>query len=68
MAFHMNSRKKCCWVIESASQGVDAVYCDSPVKFRILKDDDQNKIRSYDMFCEKHQKLIIPLEDDEDYD
>ena len=51
----MNISKKCRWVVRPASQGIDAIYCDNTVKFHILKDDYQNKYRSYDMFCEAHK-------------
>lgn len=46
---------KCHWILKPSSLGINAVYCDKPVKFKIIKDDDNNKYRKYNSFCDEHQ-------------
>jgi hypothetical protein len=48
-----------------ASPGVDAVYCGQPVKYYIKKDDDGNKIRTYDSLCEFHRERVDEMTDEE---
>jgi hypothetical protein len=45
---------KCHWVLSPAKKGVDAVYCDKKVGYRIVKDDDFNNVREYNPFCQEH--------------
>lgn len=41
----------CLWVLASGQP------CGQPVRYHIVKDDDQNPTRQYDPFCEKHMAV-----------
>lgn len=49
----------CRWVLKSASDSIlhIADYCGMPVKYKLLKDDDQNVYRKYDTFCDWHKQI-----------
>lgn len=44
----------CRWVKSPARPGVNAVYCEKPVKFKLVADDDGRKVRRYDTWCAEH--------------
>lgn len=48
---------KCCWVLLPAIGGKDAKYCSEKVGYKMVKDDDDNKVRKYNSFCPKHQAM-----------
>lgn len=33
-------------------------YCDKPVGYKIVKDDDRNSRRIYSTFCDKHKSIV----------
>lgn len=39
----------CRWVL------ADGDYCEKPVKYKMVRDDDENLVRYYDSFCTEHQ-------------
>lgn len=43
-------------------------YCEAPVGWRVVKDDDQNLVRKYKTFCDTHQAWVDahPYNDDEE--
>lgn len=59
-------KHNCRWVLRPASPGVDAIYCEKPVKYKMVRDDDQNLVRKYNAFCDEHQKKAQEQKD-EDY-
>lgn len=48
----------CVWVCSSGER------CGKPCKYKMSTDDDGNKVRMYDSFCEKHQKWVDENDDD----
>lgn len=56
---------KCCWVTKPADTEIDAKYCNKPVRFKIVLDDDQNKVRKYNPFCDEHMAKWIDDSDEE---
>lgn len=42
----------CRWVL--SLPGESAVCCGQPVGYHIVRDDDGNRVRKYDAFCEEH--------------
>lgn len=55
-------KHNCRWV------KVDRTYCEKPVKYKIVLDDDNNRVRKYNTFCEEHQKLVDIQEQEEEDD
>lgn len=54
------SKHTCCWVLQNAAPGTPAVYCNKPVTtYRIVRDDDNNKVRKYDTLCSEHHKQSL---------
>ena len=49
-------KQKCCWVLEGYVVGKPAKYCLQPVKYKIIKDDDGNNKRKYEVFCPEHKE------------
>lgn len=45
---------KCCWVLVQNSPGVVAVYCHKTTAYKVKHDDDGNRMRIYEPFCELH--------------
>jgi hypothetical protein len=39
----------CKWVLK------DKTYCGKPVSYKIILDDDRNKMRQYDTWCAEHK-------------
>lgn len=62
----MQNKHKCCWVLVPNSKDVSAIYCGKDVKYKIVKDDDENKIRKYEAFCPEHK--IAAEKQNEDID
>ena len=44
-------KHNCRWVLS------DGTYCEKPVRYTIIKDDDGNPVRKYNTFCDYHLKL-----------
>lgn len=60
----------CRWVITPATPGVNPHYCERPVKYNMVRDDDGNLVRKYLPFCPEHMdraKSQAPVEDDDDF-
>jgi len=55
----------CRWIKEAAKVGKEAVYCGKPVKYKMVLDDDDNKVRKYNSFCKEHQKQVDEMEKDD---
>jgi hypothetical protein len=51
----------CCFVLAPASVGVDAKYCGAKVSFKVEKDQDANKRRKYNAFCDKHEAEVAAV-------
>lgn len=49
--------KTCCWVISPATKDKPAQYCSNAVKYTIQFDDDGNKKRVYNTFCDGHKAI-----------
>ena len=49
----------CKWVLK------DGTYCAKPVGYKMVLDDDGNKVRKYDTWCSVH-KIRAAQEDDDD--
>jgi len=65
--------KTCCWVISPAKtengEFIPAVYCGKKTSYKIVKDDDENKVRKYNLFCDEHEetlKIHIDFYEEED--
>lgn len=50
------AKHTCCWVLTPASPGVDATYCGKPTSYRIVEDDDGNRVRKYNAQCDFHKQ------------
>lgn len=49
--------KQCCYVLEAAAPGKDAVYCNKPTTYKMVRDDDDEKsVRKYNSFCAAHDE------------
>jgi hypothetical protein len=53
----------CRWVKSPARPGVNAVYCEKPVKFKLVKDDDGRNVRKYNTWCDEHSQKAKEQED-----
>ena len=40
-------------------------YCNKPTKYTVREDEDGNKIRKYNVFCNHHRGIIAAMEEDE---
>lgn len=61
--------KTCCFIYRPASPGVDAIYCGLPTRYKIVKDDDGNRIRDYDTRCPQHTNSSqLPYSEDDETD
>ena len=61
----MPTKHTCCWVLHNAAPGVKAEYCGAPVSYRIVRDDDENRMRRYNPFCARHQEAANQQDDDD---
>ena len=64
---------KCVWVIETWKPNPGAamtppVYCHKPTKYKMVEDDDGNKVRRYESFCDEHVESVNNQLADEYYD
>ncbi|AWN04046.1 hypothetical protein PBI_PEREGRIN_221 [Rhodococcus phage Peregrin] len=55
----------CRWVLRPYAPGQDAVYCEKPVGWRMVRDDDFNLVRKYNTFCDVHTKASNSQGDEE---
>lgn len=55
----------CCWVHSPASLGVNAIYCGTETRYRMVPDDDGVRRRKYDSFCEVHRDAAEAQEKEE---
>lgn len=46
----------CRWVKSPATPGVNAVFCEKPVHFKMVPDDDDRPVRKYNAFCDEHMQ------------
>lgn len=58
--------KTCCWILIPNSPGVSAVYCGEKVSYKMLPDDDNNKVRKYEHFCKKHKERAEKQDEEDD--
>lgn len=58
-------KSNCRWVKVPGSSWQEAVYCESPVKYRVVRDDDDNRVRRYEAFCPDHMLKAAMLEDEQ---
>jgi hypothetical protein len=58
------SAHTCRWIIIPAGPGTEAKLCERPVSWRMVEDDDGNKVRKYNPFCDTHQKMAELQNDD----
>lgn len=66
-----NPKKTQCHWIHKPNRREDNVYksaeyCGAPVRYHILKDDDNNPYRQYDNFCPEHTKMAAAMFDPEE--
>jgi len=54
----MNPTKTCRWVLASGQ------YCNKPVRWYTVLDDDKNKKREYKAFCNEHEKVAKQDQDE----
>ena len=57
--------KKCVWVLKPATENSPAVYCEKYTDWKMVLDEDGNRVRDYFHFCNKHQDHTQPLEEEE---
>lgn len=54
----------CRWVLANGS------YCEAKVKYRMVRDDDQNLVRKYNPFCPDHmskwKQQLEEIDDEEE--
>ena len=66
-----NLTRTCRWVVKPAAYAngayTAAVYCDKPVSYEMVRDDDHNLRRKYATFCHPHA-VKAALQDQEDED
>lgn len=58
------STHTCCYALHTATKDEPATYCNQPTKYRIVLDDDGNKVRRYDIFCPEHRAKVDAMPDD----
>ena len=56
----------CCWVHSKPAE-FPVKYCGKKVRYKIIKDDDNNDVRRYNAFCDEHQKLADAQPDEDDW-
>lgn len=56
----------CCWIHRPCSIGIEAIYCGKPVRYTMTKDDDGNRVRKYNHFCDEHEPLAKKQEEEEE--
>ena len=60
-------KHNCRWVLKSAIEHPPTgLYCEKPVGYRIIEDDDGNKHRMYDAFCAAHMIAAAKQEREDD--
>jgi len=52
----------CRYILVPQYYGGSAIYCEKPVRYKIVVDDDGNRKRKYNSFCDDHDLKV--LEDD----
>jgi hypothetical protein len=50
--------KQCPYVLQPATATAPAKYCNRNNNWRIVLDEDDRRVRHYDHFCFKHNKII----------
>lgn len=50
-------KRTCCW-LKSNPLVFPTVYCGKPAPYKIVRDDDDNKVRKYGHFCVEHQQMV----------
>jgi hypothetical protein len=48
---------QCYWHIGKLGDVSDAAYCRKKTTYKILKDDDDNKKRVYNVYCPEHELI-----------
>jgi len=62
-----NLSKTCRWVTSPGSKEAKAQYCERPVGWVMMEDGDEPgaaKVRVYNTFCPKHEKMVTDMEMD----
>jgi hypothetical protein len=54
------------WTRDLQGNLVEPVYCHKPVHYKIVKDDDYNKVRKYNNFCDEHLIIVASMPDNDD--
>jgi len=50
----------CKWVLKNGA------YCGKPVSYKMVLDDDMNKVRKYDTWCKEHKIRVQEEENNDD--
>ena len=51
----------CCYTLVPATLEKPGVYCETKVRYKVILDDDRNKTRKYNPYCQKHTDEIVPV-------
>jgi hypothetical protein len=58
----------CCWILTPFTKTEQASYCNKPVGWKMVRDDDGNLVRKYNPICDYHQETAARLSNEEDDD
>lgn len=59
-------KHNCRWILKNATEHPPTgLYCEKKVSYRIVNDDDGNKVRLYNAFCDQHMIEAAKIGDDE---
>lgn len=63
------AKNKCCWVLrnEWIAGKYEVEYCGRPTSYKVVLDDDSNKVRKYNHLCDHHMEESKKLPIDEDW-
>ena len=45
------SKHSCCWILATGE------YCSQPVGYTIPKDEEDNRYRKYNIYCDNHKRI-----------
>jgi hypothetical protein len=64
--------QKCCFILktwgepDATGQRTPPVYCGAKVGWTTPEDDDGNRYRKYNSFCDEHQRIVAAMPEDDD--